>query len=166
MRVSVIIAIITSLFTIHLQAQMYVNGDTLYGNEWIDYEKTHLKFTVEEQGIYRINFSDIQNDLPQGVRGDELRLFNYGQEQHIYVTETGPLSSEDYILFYGVANDGRLDAYLYEDTTKIVNPYYSYYTDKNPYFISYGSSSLEFIYSEINQIDLSNTTPESFFPFV
>lgn len=81
MRNYFLLAVLALFTTIDLCAQMYVGNDTLYGNEWIDYEKTHLKFTVEEQGIYRINFSDIQNDLPQGVRGDELKLFNYGEEQ-------------------------------------------------------------------------------------
>ena len=65
---------------------MYINGDTLYGNEWIDYEKTHLKFIVEEQGIYRINFSDIQSQFPADIRGDELRLYNYGDEQHLFLS--------------------------------------------------------------------------------
>ena len=163
MRNSFILAILALFTTIDLCAQMYVGNDTLYGNEWIDYEKTHLKFTVEEQGIYQINFSDIQNDLPQGIRGDELRLFNYGEEQHIYVTETGPLSSEDYILFYGVANNGRLDAHLYDqyNIDNQINPHYSFYTDKNAYFLVPSVSSDEYIYTSSNPINTSGLDAET-----
>jgi hypothetical protein len=162
MRVSVIIAIITSLFTSHLKAQMYVNGDTLYGNEWIDYEKTHLKFTVEEQRIYRINFSDIQDQFPQGIRGDELRLFNYGEEQYIYLSETGPLSPVDYLLFYGEANNGRLDKYLYnkDNTEDQINPHYSFYTDQNPYFLTYSEAPSDYIYQAATLSSNTNLDPE------
>ncbi len=62
MRNYFLLAALAFFTTVNLYAQMYVGSDTLYGNEWIDYDKTHLKFTVEEQGVYRINFSDIQND--------------------------------------------------------------------------------------------------------
>ncbi len=37
--------------------QMQTGTDTLYGNEWIDYTKPHVKFELADDGVYRITQS-------------------------------------------------------------------------------------------------------------
>ena len=163
MRISIFTFVIVCFLSTNLRAQMYVDGDTLYGNEWIDYSKTYLKFSVEEQGIYQINFSDIQNQFPAGIRGDELRLYNYGEEQHVFLSDIGVLGADDYLLFYGQANDSRLDSYLYDknNTAAQINPHYSFYSDKNAYFLSYSEASSDYIYQEAEIINTAGLEPES-----
>lgn len=78
MRIITYLIIFVAFLCNQLQAQMEVGSNVLYGNEWIDFDQTYLKFKVNKAGLYQINFNDIETIFPQGVRGDELKLFNYG----------------------------------------------------------------------------------------
>ena len=59
-------------------AQMWNGTDTLYGNEWIDYNQSYYKVLVAEDGIYRLSKSALEsagfdaNDL-----GDLTGLFSF-----------------------------------------------------------------------------------------
>ena len=42
-------------------AQMWNGVDSLYGNEWIDFDQSYYKIMVAEDGIYQINQQDLNN---------------------------------------------------------------------------------------------------------
>ena len=122
-------------------AQMIVGQDTLYGNEWIDYDKTYYRIDVAEDGIYRIPYAQLQSaGLPVGSTDARFyQLWSLGEQQPMYVsTPSGPLQPGDYLEFYGEQNRSQLDRFLFEDPSQMLNPYYSLYTDTLAYFLVVG----------------------------
>ena len=85
----------------------------LYGNEWIDYNKSYYKITVAEEGIYRIEYQDlVDTGIPvNAIDGRKYQIFHRGIEQAIFEQNTGAvqLESGDFLEFYGQRNDGALD---------------------------------------------------------
>ena len=59
-----------------LQAQMTINNQTLFGNEWIDYNKTYVKVGVDQDGMVMVTQAQlIQNGLiPSPVSYTHLTL--------------------------------------------------------------------------------------------
>ena len=109
-------------------------------NSWIDYSQKYYKFPTVENGIYRIDFEDLNNSVfplettdPQHIsifgRGKEIPLYIHGEND-------GKFDSTDYIEFYAHRNDGWLDSNLYGTAKKQPNPYYSLITDTAFYFIT------------------------------
>src|SRR5947207_11934134 len=80
----------------------------LIGNEWINYGQTYFKFQVVKDGLYRLNYSTLQNfGVPvSSINGSNFQIFARGHEIPIYVTTTGILGANDYIEFYATYNDG------------------------------------------------------------
>ncbi len=79
-----------------------------YNNEWIDYSKTYYKFKVTGNGLYRIPAicSWQAQDCPADAK--DFQLFRNGVEVPVYTSvNSGPLSSADYIEFWGQMNDGK-----------------------------------------------------------
>ena len=54
MKKIILYLVIFLSLNITLTAQMWNGVDTLYGNEWIDFDRTHYKIMVAEDGIYKI----------------------------------------------------------------------------------------------------------------
>ena len=54
--------IIATLFLSYLfsysYAQMFIGRDTLYGNEWIDYQLDYYKIEVVENKLHRIGYQE------------------------------------------------------------------------------------------------------------
>ncbi|MEN0046542.1 MAG: C25 family cysteine peptidase [Bacteroidota bacterium] len=139
-------------------AQMNINGNTLYGNEWIDYGQFYYKVPIVEDGVYRLTYQELQNagvfsesTVPTGAN---FQIFHQGEEIPVYVTTTGSFTSGDYIEFYGEQNDGGLDSHLYQSSRRDqLNPEYSMYTDTAIYFLTWnGLSSNNRYTTEINNI--------------
>ncbi|NND05806.1 MAG: hypothetical protein HKN87_05455 [Saprospiraceae bacterium] len=144
---------------ISLQAQLVVEGDTLYGNEWINYDQSYYKIKVADDGIYRIPTETLLTaGIPADVRGDQIQLWYMGEEQRIYVSTDGPMQPNDYIEFYGQRNRSQLDRYLYEDPERMLNPAFSLYSDTSAYFLTWqpGSNAMRLTTVENN---LSGTLP-------
>lgn len=122
-----------------LSAQMVVGQDTLYGNEWIDYNKTYWKIKVAERDMYRVTFDVLQaGGFPvDQVPGDQFQLFVFGEEVPLYVSTDGLLGTSDYFEFYGDKNKSQLDQFLYEGGREaMLNPEVSLYTDTAVYFLT------------------------------
>ena len=87
-----------------LQAQMWNGQDTLYGNEWINYENAdrYYKILVEEDGIYRISFETLQQSISnlENITGSQLQLFHFGEEVPIFVSTNESLTTGDYLEFF------------------------------------------------------------------
>ena len=118
-----------------------INGlDTLYGNEWINFDQSYFKIMVAEDGIYRIPqlvLADANLPLSQ-VNGDQFQLFHNGEEVPVYLTTNGQLGNADFIEFYGKKNTSELDRHLFKDPdAEMMNPMYSLFTDTAAYFLTW-----------------------------
>ncbi|GLR19013.1 putative type IX secretion system sortase PorU2 [Portibacter lacus] len=121
-----------------------LSGDTLYGDEWIDYNQEYYKIPVAEDGIYRISFDELTSSgVPVGeLKGENLQMYHNGDAYPFYVSNKSELQSGDFIEFYGRKNRGELDAIFYENAeTMQLNPEYSLFTDTSAYFLSWNTSS-------------------------
>lgn len=157
----VLVFLFTNISTIW--SQIITNQDTLYGNEWIDYDQTYFKVKVAEDGIYRISFNELNesgvfnSDIQPS--GKDFQLFYMGREIPIYTSTENAFSSDDYLEFYGQKNRGWLDQFLYIEPEYQVNPEYSLFSDTSAYFLTWktdvGHNRIE---NTIN--DLTNNTTE------
>ncbi|MGK0308288.1 MAG: hypothetical protein ACI8RP_001247, partial [Urechidicola sp.] len=61
-----IITLITSFIFLFssASAQMWNGVDTLYGNEWIEYDQSYYKIMVAEDGLYRVGYQTL---VDQGI---------------------------------------------------------------------------------------------------
>lgn len=129
----------------NLNAQMWSEmlGDTLYGNEWInfDHPDRYYKIKVGEDGIYRINYETLLNaNIPvSDISAEQYQLFRMGEETPIYISASDePLNTGDYIEFYGQKNRSELDRYLFKNPDEeMLNPEYSLITDTMTYFLTW-----------------------------
>ena len=107
-----------------------------YRNEWINFssngdfsDQKYYKIKVTTEGIYRIKGSTLlsQNIPISTIATSRYQLFYHGVEQYIYIDDNltaGVLDPNDYIEFYGMRNDGKLDQELYVNTLN--NYYYTF----------------------------------------
>lgn len=122
-----------------LLSQMVIGPDTLTGHEWIRYGQPYGKFTIAEDGVYRVYGATLTaaGYDPTLLEGGRMRLYSLGKEVPIYVTTNGQFSQSDYIEFYGRKNRGEFDQYLFRHPeTDMLNPDHSLYTDERPYFLT------------------------------
>src|SRR5665213_656550 len=131
-----------------------------YGNEWINFSsngplscKQYYKIQVYNEGIYRISYSTLTTaGVPVGnIASQNYQIFYQGKEQAIYVSNnsTAPLGINDFIEFYGKANDGKLDIGMYKndatglpDTNSIPNSRYSLFTDTAIYYLTWRTDNI------------------------
>jgi len=159
------IALLSFLFlSSTLQAQMIVNGQTLYGNEWINHSQDYYKLYVHDDGIYRISQQALANaGIPVGaINAGNFQLYAMGSQVPIYVSTGGTLGGNDYIEFYGKENLGEMDKHLYASPDDIMNPYYSMFTDTTAYFLTWGSGNNNHIQDTPNDLT-SLPTAEPYF---
>lgn len=118
-----------------------------YGVDWYRTRANQpfVRLVVEEDGVYRVSFQDLQNaghDL-SGVNPRNLHLFYRGQEIPIHVTQSNN-GNLDFLEFLGRKNDGRVDSQLYRDPlTGLADPSHqpnknhSMFTDESVYFLTW-----------------------------
>lgn len=153
--------LLTTLFLFSLpflvRAQMLMGTDTLYGNEWIQYDQSYFKIPITEDGLYRLTSAQLESaGIPlNAVEGNQLRLYYLGQEIPVYVSNSGNLSGNDYLLFWGKQNRGELDQYLFADPEEEqLNPFYSLVTDTSHYFLTWNATAAASRYQTLD-LDLS-----------
>jgi len=115
----------------------------LYGNEWINYSQQYFKIKIEADGLYRISYSTLLNSgIPLStINGNQFQIFGRGQEVPIYVSTNSVFTTNDYIEFYALKNDGSLDSNLYADPTWQGNVRLSLFNDTASYFLTWNSST-------------------------
>jgi len=126
------------LFSTTVSAQITMNGQAVYGNEWIDQTLPHIEIKVVEEGMYKITFDDlVANGFPAAqINGNDLQMFSMGRQVALYNTTEGAWNSSDYMVFHGDKQKGELDAYLFGDPeTQQLNPEYSMFADERTYFL-------------------------------
>jgi len=127
--------------SLHLSYGQMVQGqDTLVGNEWIRYDQRYYKFSVDQDGVYRISSAVLEVSGISGAlaTGANFRLYNMGRQIPVFVSNNGPFGVDDYIEFYGYKNRSELDQYLFlRPDTDMLHPDHSLYTDQNVYYLTY-----------------------------
>ena len=150
-----------------LFGQLTMNGVQFYGNEWIDYSTTHVKLTVEQEGMYKVSYDElISAGLTAGqIQGGDLQIHSMGRQQPLHVSTSGTWGSGDYLVFHGEGQKGELDAHLFEDpTVEHLNPEYSIYSDARAYYISLREGNPERFLEKSNDLNIPNLPlPEKFF---
>jgi hypothetical protein len=139
--------------------QMLVGSDTLIGNEWIHYGRQYYKFSLQEDGAYRISGDAMQSSgiNLSSVTGASLRLYSMGRQVPIYVSTDGAFSATDFIEFYGHQNRSEMDRYLFLHPDKdMLNPDVSLYTDKSYYYLSLDG---EGVAERVNQVPNNLNNP-------
>lgn len=144
-------------------AQITDELGTRYGNEWINYDQKYIKIRLAEEGIYRISYQSIQQShLLDGIDnplGSGFQLFFRGQEVPIRVSNNDRFGNGDYIEFYGAANDGWLDQFLYIEPSYQLNPDYSMFSDTSAYFLTWENVDNHLRY-DITESDFSSSFPK------
>lgn len=145
---------------------MVVGNDTLYGNEWINYNQTYLKFEIAADGIYRIQHQTLVNaGVPvASITANQFQLFNLGQEVPLRITTSGNLGANDYIEFYANKNRAALDSFLFQNpSTQLLNPYYSLFTDTAVYYLTWNTSANGLRMQEVTNNIANPPAQESFY---
>ncbi|WP_338793867.1 C25 family cysteine peptidase [Bernardetia sp. MNP-M8] len=134
-------------FSNKANAQLYFPpSDFSQYMDWIDYDKVYYKITVNEDGIYRINFQELVDaGIPVSLNPSRLQMYYHGKEIPIKVEGEidGRLDSLDYVEFYGKKRDSEHDKLLYPDPNGRPTPEFSLYGNTSVYFLTYTKSVSE-----------------------
>ena len=78
--------------------QMFVGGDTLLGNEWIDYDLSYHKFSVEQDAVCRIRKRTLEaSGIPANeINGANFRMYNMGRQVPLFVSTNGVFGNDDF----------------------------------------------------------------------
>lgn len=130
-------ALLLALSWFAAKAQMWNGTDTLYGNEWIRYDRPYFKIATAEDGVLRIPYETL---TAQGIPADAtFRLYALGREVPLYLSNpSGTLAAGDYLEFFSKKNRAELDRHLYKNPdTELFNPEFSLITDTAFYFLTW-----------------------------
>lgn len=137
-----------------------------YGNEWIRFDQQYFKFPIIEKGVYRIDYSALQNSgFPiNSIDPRNIQIFSREKEIAIYVKgqDDGVFNSTDYIEFYAEGNDGWIDSLLYNQKENIGNGYYSLFNDTINYYVTYNNSLLNNRVEEFNDVDFNGYNSKTY----
>jgi hypothetical protein len=108
--------------------------------EWIVTNQPYFKVKVTQDGVYRLNYADLQAaGLPvTQTNGNQYQVFHLGKEIPIYVSSGAlPIKNNDYLEFVATKNRGEMDRFLFErPETDQLNPKYSLISDTAAYFLT------------------------------
>lgn len=133
-------------------SQMWNGIDTLYGNEWIDYDQRYFKFLTAEDGIFKVDYGTLKNaGFPiDDIEAEKFQLFSMGVEVPISVSTSGVFGSSDFLIFEGKKNKSELDDYLFENpSTDNLNPEFSLFTDSTAFFLTWSDDVSQNRFAEI-----------------
>ncbi len=128
-------------FSNQVKAQLYFPpADFSQYMNWVDYDKVYYKITLNEDGIYRLNFQELVDaGVPLSINPNRLQMYYHGQEIPIYVEgqADGRLDSLDYVEFYGKRRDGEHDKLMFPDPTERTIESHSIYGPTSVYYLTY-----------------------------
>ncbi len=110
-----------------------------FGQKWINTEQQYVKVQVAEKGLYKVSYELLKaNNLgPDFFQAKKLQLWHRGNQQNIFIQASGDILSEgDYLLFYGIKNNGEQDAQLYNPPTELYNQFTNLFSDTCAYFLT------------------------------
>jgi hypothetical protein len=149
-----IFIIIFALATVAAEAQPL-------NNSWIDYGKTYYKFKVTKPGLYRINQSLLVSLGLNNTPAEYFQLWRNGEQVRLYTSvATGPFSANDYIEFWGKANDGLPDKNLYLRPGYQLCDSFSLHSDTAAYFLTVNPFAGNLRYTNTANDVAFNTLPQ------
>jgi hypothetical protein len=159
-KIRTFVSIALMSFTLIIQAQVV-------GNEWIDYTKSYYRIRVIDDGIYRVNASELAVvGVPvNNIAVNKYQLFRRGVEVAINVRDDNNDGRLDYLEFYGQRNDGAADKELYVSPDAQPHDYYSLFSDSAAYFLTWHASSSPSLGKRISFSNVRDSTGLSAQPF-
>lgn len=135
----ILTAICFFAFSCNISAQYWNGQDSLFGNEWIQFDQSYVKIPIAKDGMYRINQGLLQaQGVPGNVSGSQFQLWHLGEEVPIFVSTDQVFGTQDFILFHGKQNRGEFETHLYPEREKDQgNPAYSMFNDTINYFLTW-----------------------------
>lgn len=138
-------------------------GFSQYSNSWVIPGQIYYKIPVAKKGVYKLTFADLQNaGVPVTAIDPRLiQIFHRGKEQAISVQgqSDAVLNPNDYIEFFGQANDGTLDKTLYKPTTAQPHHHYNLYSDTTAYFLTWSLAAVPgkriTVFDEVNVTNMA-----------
>jgi len=131
-----------------------------YNNEWIRFPQTYYKFKIANPGLYRIPKSTLDAAGIGGTSIQYYELWKNGKQVPIYTSvSSGPLGSNDYIEFWGEANDGKPDQALYRNPAYQHTAASSLMTDTAVYFLSVNTTGTGSAYFDPGNNVAANVLP-------
>ncbi len=138
-----------------------------FGNEWINYNQDYYSFKIWQDGIYKIDYTALNNaGVPvSSISPENFQIFGFEQEQQILLVDgnDGSFDVGDYILFYGQKNTTWLDSLLYDSPTNVTNKHYPLYNDTITYFLTWNSSVTNQRMVEETDVNFSAYTASPYF---
>jgi hypothetical protein len=151
-------------FTLFLHGTLSAQAQ-IYGNEWIDYSKTYYKFPVREYRFFRIPYSTLSANGLAETPVEHFQLWRDGKEEPIYTSvPNGLLPINGYIEFYGRANEGYSDSYLFDNPAFHMQPERSFFLDTAWYFLTVNPTGVNKRYETTeNTVNTTTLQPDSFY---
>ena len=142
-----------------------VASNAQINNSWIDYNKSYYKFKVGKSGLYRISQAALSALGMGSTPAEYFQLWRNGEEVRIFTsTTTGPLSSSDYIEFWGKMNDGIPDKTLYRQAGFQLSDSFSIHSDTAAYFLTINQSASNLRYvNAANNVASNTLAPDAYF---
>ena len=136
-------------------------------NDWINYDQNYFKFPIADDGIYRIGFQELVN---AGINitildPENIQIFAKGREIPIYIQgdSDGSFDPNDFIEFYGEKNTGWYDHVLFSDSSHVLNPYVSMYSDTLYHYLTWNTSTGNLRMQNEVDLNFNAFTPSKFF---
>jgi len=108
-----------------------------YTNSWIDHSKTYYKFKVGATGVYRISGAQLSSLGLGDIPVEQFQLWRNGEEVPMYSSiASGTLGAGDFLEFWGVRNDGKMDTRLYREARFQQSDRHSLFTDSAAFFLT------------------------------
>ncbi len=139
------------------------SAQQVYGFEWIRPYQPYVKIKLIQEGVYRIQASELAGFSSYNPR--KFQLFKNGKEQAIYVSGEldGVFDPGDFIEFFGSPNDGMLDREMYRTPADQAQTFKSIFSDTAYYFLSVlpdSSSHNPIRFQTYSDADYANYTAE------
>lgn len=148
-----ILIIVFALVTVAAHAQL--------NNSWIDYSKTYYKFKVTKTGLHRINQPLLASLGLTNTPAEYFQLWRNGEQVRLYTSvATGPFGANDYIEFWGKANDGLPDKDLYLKPGYQLCDSFSLHSDTAAYFLTVNPFAGNLRYTNTPNNVAFNTLPQ------
>jgi hypothetical protein len=103
-----------------------------YGNEWVSFTQTYVKFPIYKEGIYRIDSTVLAQKFNlQFVNPHSIQIFLNGKQIPLYIhgDADGKINTGDYIEFYASHLRPDFDSLLFHKISHVANPYKPMYYD-------------------------------------
>ena len=146
----------------------------LYGNEWIDTTKVHVKFPIGKEGVYRIGYFALDqfftdaNVFLNKIPFNQFRMFNMGKQVPMYVVDQNNnnyFDFFDYVEFVGHTQDGSFDNELFNNPKSQRHKLSSFVTDTAYYFFTYRNSGSPLRFSNYTNSSPPSTSPRAYHEF-